>query len=459
MSNIALAGNMKKDISKSPRVVHTETINLSAESNNTIKGKKEAANVMVNLIRQQRSLYTKNIAEWLAARQAAEMVDFPQRTRLYDLYDDILLDEFVHGQIYNHRILPVKNRSFKVVDKNGVKNDERTKLLQSRWFDKFIQYALESKFMGYSLVYLKEFQLNGSINEVKKVELVPRRHVLQEKGFILSWESDTLGHKYADEPYSNFFIPIGEPLDLGLLVKAAPLWIIKKHAWQNWDEFSEIFGIPIRVIKTASQDKKVIAEIEDWAREMGSAAYGVFPADTEIDIKENSKTDAFRVFFEMIKTANEGLAVLFSGQTMTSMDGSSRSQAEVHQDVAEEIRKDDEKFITYEVTELIALLKKHGYPFEDGDRFEWDVPEDVKGLLEVFKAVDEMGFELDPKEVSTRLGIKVLGRKAAPAPIVPEKEDKPGKEDKPDKENLTAKGILSLHADIAKLYHGEHHVS
>jgi len=428
--------------------VQTQTIN--ADDAKAALLKKDPAQIMVDIIKQQRTLYSKNIGDWLAARQAAQNVDFPQRNRLYDIYDDLILDEFVHGQVYNHRILPVKNRNFKIVDKEGAKNDDKTKLLKRRWFDAFINLALESKFFGYSVGYLNDFNLVDGFNEVITCELIPRRHVLQEKGFILNWESDFLGKDYTQEPYSKYCLAIGDKLDLGLLNKAVPLWILKKHAWQNWDEFAEIFGIPIRIVKTASQDQRVRNEIEGWVRDMGTAAYGVFPEGTDIEIKENNKTDAFKVFAELITKADQGLAILFSGQTMTSMDGSSRSQAEVHQDVADEIRKDDEKFIAYEVNELLKKLAEyHNYPFVDGDTFEWDVPEDVKALVEVYTAVNKMGFQLDAEEVSNRLGIKILGIKQVQQPTSPNKEDQ--KEKEPPAEELTVSQILKLHADMAKM--------
>jgi len=442
-------------------VIHTETINLKMDAKNRSLLKTDPAQVLVNMIKQQRSLYSKNIGDWLAARQAAQNVDFPQRNRLYDIYEDLILDETVHGHIYNHRILPVKNRGFKIVDKDGKKDDDKTKLLQKRWFDYFIQYALESKFFGFSLCYFEEMILKDGINQVHELCLIPRKHVLQEKGFVLVWENDFKGQNFYEEPISHYVLPIGKTDDLGLLNKAVPLWIMKKHAWQNWDEFAEIFGIPIRIVKTASDDPRVRAEIEAWTRDMGSAAYGIFPENTDIDIKENSKTDAYKVFYEMINTANQGLAILFSGQTMTSMDGSSRSQAEVHADVATEIRKDDEKFITYEVHELLELLRtKHNYPFDEGDVFEWDVPEDVAALLNVYKEVNLMGFQLDPEEVSNRLGIKILGLKVAPAaPVDPNKEEPKltpeeaaKKAAEEAKENLSVAEILKLHADIAKTY-------
>lgn len=441
-------------------VKHTQTINVTVADKDT-KAPKEVASVMVNLIKQQRSLYTKSIADWLAARQAATSPDFPQRNRLYDIYDDMMVDDFIHGLIYNHRILPVQNRQHKIVAKDGTKDDNKSLLFHERWFDDLIKYALESIFWGHSLVYLKNLTPNSPLSN--QIELVNRRHVLPEKGYIKAWESDFVGAKYNEDPIYPWVLSIGNKEDLGLLNKAVPLWIIKKHGWQNWDEFGERFGIPIIAVKTASQDPRVIAEIEDWARDLSTGAYGVFPDDTNIEIKENTKTDAFKVFAEMIRMAQEGLAILFVGQTMTSMNGSSHSQAEVHAGVAAEIRKADEKFLKYELAILInKLITFHKWPLDANDRFEWDVPEDVKGLLEVFKTVNEMGFQLNPEEVSTRLGVKIDGIKqlATGMDLKETKNEDPKEEDADkakDKTDLNAvKQIIQLHTNLAKLYNNVH---
>lgn len=443
--------------------VHTHTINLAVDSKERREMlKKDPGSVMAGLVKQQRTQYSKTVGDLIAARHAAGSIDYPQRARLYDFYEDMLNDEMIYGQIYNHRILPVKNRNFKISNAAGVKDEKKAKLFNVRWIPEYIEYCLLSKFWGFSLIYLNELEAKDGVTWIKKIELFDRYHVLQEKGFIVNWQSDFTGTNYLEQPVSNYCMPIGNVRDLGLLNKAAHLWLLKKHAWQNWDEFAELFGIPIRIVKTNSDDPRVIAEIEGWTKDMGTAAYGIFPEGTEIDIKENSKTDAYKVFYEMIKSANEGLAILFSGQTMTSMDGSSKSQAEVHADVATEIRKDDEKFITFEINNLINLLRiKFGYPFDEGDVFEWDVAEDETALIAKFKAVDEMGFQLDPDEVSNRLGVKILGIKSAAVPV-DEKEDPKEKEPAPDlkKEEqdieLSMNGILKLHAGIAMLYGGKH---
>lgn len=443
--------------------VHTETIKTETSSNSEDN---KVAGIMVNLIKQQRSLYSKSIADWLAAKQTARNPIFPQRVRLYDIYDDMMDDDFVYGLLYNQRIMPIINRANKIVAKDGKKDDKVSLLFQERWFDNVVQYILESKFFGHSLIYMKSLVPGEPLTN--EVELHPRRHVYQEFGLLKVWESDFEGISYEADPVNKYVLSVGEKYDLGLLNKAVPLWIIKKHGWQNWDEFAERFGIPIIAIKTASQDKRVIAEIEEWARELSTGAYGVFPDDTNIEIKENSKTDAFKVFAEMIRMAQEGLAILFVGQTMTSMNGSSKSQAEVHADVATEIRRGDEKFIKYELAILINKLRQyHGWPIPEDYRFEWDVPEDVEALLNVFKVVNEMGFQLNSEEVSTRLGIKIDGVKAPivlPSPNAdPSKETDPDKakelekaleeKAKKDKTELAIGKILKMHAKIAELHH------
>jgi len=75
----------------------------------------------------------------------------------------------------------------------------------------------------------------------------------------------------------------------------------QKHSWQNWDEFEEMFGIPMRTAKTASTDKRVLDEIDKWLQDFGSSNYARLPQDVEFEIKESTSRDAFNVFNEKEK--------------------------------------------------------------------------------------------------------------------------------------------------------------
>ena len=98
----------------------------------------------------------------------------------------------------------------------------------------------------------------------------------------------------------------------------------------------------------------------------------MLPEDSEIDIKENKQTDAFQVFYEKVKACNEELAILILGQTMTTLDGSSQSQAEVHLKTLEEITKDDMLGCTNWVNDVVLpILIKLGYPIKEGYSFEF----------------------------------------------------------------------------------------
>jgi hypothetical protein len=478
-------------------VQHKGTITLSAD---TIKEeiKKDPAGVIATLIQQHRTLFNKQIEHWIWARANAENPLWPIRTMLYDIYEDVMIDGFLTGLVYNHRILPIKNKAFKIKNAAGEADDVKTKWFQVSWFRELCKFSLESIFYGHSLNYFDELEFDGKTSWVKKVTLIPRKHVIPEKHLYTKYQSDLTGIDYEQPPVSNYVIPVGDCLDLGLLNKATPLVILKKHGWNNWDQFAERFGMPIMTVKTSSQDARVQSEIEGWLKNLSTGAYGIFPADTELDIKESKKTDAFQVFSELIDKVDAELAILINGQTMTSMNGSSRSQGEVHERVKDEITKDDEIFFATLVNEkLIPLLRdKHGYPFEDGDHFEWDQPEDLQALLKIYQGVNNMGFQLDPDEVSEKFNVKIIGLKqVAPAPPgktdepgndpepgdepneddepandAPEENDKPGKGGKKnrgkkintpkgaddDDPELSAKNILKLHADIQELMGGKH---
>jgi phage gp29-like protein len=375
--------------------------------------KKDPAKVLSKIIVQQSSLYSKAMSDWLAARAAAENPVYPIRTLLYDLYHDLILDGFFYGLFYNHRVLPIKNKAFKIVNASGEEQPEKTKLLQKDWFYKLMLWYMESKLYGYSLPYIDSLSFDGSISNIQNMVLLPRKHVHPEKHVVTPFQNEFDGIDYQQRPLSNYVFPIGDPFDLGLLNIAAPLLIIKKHSWQSWDQFEEMFGIPIRIAKTASQDPRVQNEIQNWLVNMGSASYGIFPEGTDIDIRENKQTDAFSVFQQKITSINEELAILACGQTMTSMNGSSRSQGEVHERVKDQITKDDERGFRTLVNEhwLKMLMEEHGYPLEAGDSFEWDQPEDLDSLLKIYQGIDAMGFQLDQQQVAQKFGVKILGLK------------------------------------------------
>ena len=203
--------------------------------------KKDPAGFMVSIIKQQYSLYKKDIGDYLVARQTAISVIRPRRYLLYLLYQDVMTDPVIAGHIQN-RFNRICNKPFKVVNVTTRKEDPlKTALFKKAWFFDFVRYAMESKTYGHSLIYTS--QLLG--NEIKKVEVVLRDHVIPEFQQILFEISDQTGPSYVDDPFNKWCIPVGKPFDLGILEKIAPLYILKKHSWQSWDQFEEMFAFDL----------------------------------------------------------------------------------------------------------------------------------------------------------------------------------------------------------------------
>ena len=392
-----------------------------------VKEREQAVLKLVSAIKAQRSLYRKEIVDWKNARAAALQSENPRRKQLIDLYEDILSDAFIFG-ITDTRKKRVSNKAFSIVNGKGEVDDEKTKLLQKRWFNDFIKYTVESTYFGYSLMYPKELDKNG---QIKKIALVYRDHIVPEKTEILKNSYDTVGTNFTDAPFSKWVVWINHEGFLGLLDKAAPLWIFKKHSWQNWDEFEEMFGIPMRTAKVASTDPRVQAEVDKWLQDFGSSNFARFPEGVEFEIKESNSRDSFNVFNEKRKACNEELAFLFDGNSEGSKDSGSRAKSETIIDSTQAlIALDDETISRFIVQdELLPFLINIGYPFAEDDQFIWN--ENTKltptERLAIFKGVKDLGYKVKKEQIETELDVELEDEEVAEAPPENDPNEKPKK--------------------------------
>lgn len=383
---------------------------------------------MVNAIKSQRSLHRKEIREWKMARMYAFATEKPRRKLLIDLYEDILDDAFIYGRAETRK-LRVSNKGFAIINGEGEIDEDKTKLLRKSWFNQFIKYTVESVYFGYSLMY-PTLDRDGFI---KKMDLVWRDHVVPETCEILTSPEDQTGARFDEEPYARWMIWVNHEKFLGLLNKAAPLYIFKKHSWQNWDEFEELFGIPIRTAKYAGSDKRVQAEIDGWLKDLGTAAWARFPEGVELDITESKSRDSFNVFNEKRKACNEELATLFDGHFETAKDTGSRAKAgSIIESTQDLITLDDETRVEFVINDLLMpMLRNIGYPFTEDDAFIWNENEEStpKERADIFKIVKDLGYKVKRKQIETELDVELE-----------DGEDDPEPEPQPDPDPKNIKG-------------------
>ncbi len=345
----------------------------------------------------------QDIGKWRDALNRAEAVFYPERTALLNCYADTMLDAHLSSVLATRKI-NVLGRPFKVVDKAGKENPALTRLLRRPWFRQACEYALESKFWGHSLM---EFD-TPTDGEFHKVSLIDRQYVFPEAGLVRTMPGMIVGTDYRNDPqYAPWVLEVGTRRDLGLLLKATPLVIWKALVMSAWADFVEMFGMPYRAL-TGDFDEALITQFNTMMAQMGQAAYGVFPGNTKIDFitPPNSTGD---VYDKYIARLNSELSKLVLGQTMTTDDGSSQSQANVHERVADAYTRDDCGWLTDWVNEqLLPFLLTHGYPLA-GYEFAFDESEslDMKGQWEIVNGILGQGYKVPAVYLTERFGVPI----------------------------------------------------
>jgi len=398
---------------------HPNAFPLNKAEQEKIKG------ILIDLVKMTQNLTKQDINTWRMAWQRAIFVQNPKRLELLRHYRDALIDLHLTGCILQRK-LSVMQKVFKIVDKaTGEEDVEKTKLFKKRWFRHFSMYVLDTPLFGHSLIQLGDVIKDADGFKFKDVTLVPREHVMPEFHVILKEQQAMAdsGVDYTTPPISDWCISVGQSDDLGLLLKIVPETISVRHMLAFWDQFGEIFGMPIRIGKTNSRNEGERAKIANMLDKMGAAPWGLFPDGTEIQIIETTRGDAFNVYDKRIERAENRISVAVLGQTMTIKDGSSHAQGKVHLEIFEKVVKSDADMLAEVVNEdLLPLMEKHGFglgnvQFEFDDSKEY-TPQELSSILGVLM----QHYEVDEDYINNKIQIPVKGLKAATTPPSKEKE-------------------------------------
>lgn len=372
------------------------------------KDRKRVQKMVIELQRTTDALTRKDIKDWRDAWQLAINVDSPNRQRLYDIYRDVDIDLHLSGCVEQRKGF-VMAKSFKIVNEKGDEDKEALHYFDQSWFKQLMRYALEANFWGHSLIELGELTTDGDgCLCYSDVTLLPRKHVIPEYGRVITdlGQDWTTGICYREAPFTDWLIEAGRPDSLGLYLKAATQTIPKKNMLAFWDTFGEIFGMPMRIARTTSRDKKEIDRLDRMLREAGASLSMVAGQDTEIEFVESGKGDSYNVYDKRIERANSELSKLIIEQTMTIEDGSSLSQSETHLEVFENLVKSDCDMLRDIVNnQLIPRMVRHSFPLK-GLRFKWD--DAVDYTPEQQKAYEEMVlkyYKVSPQYFKKKYGI------------------------------------------------------
>lgn len=330
----------------------------------------------------------KDILTWRNALNSAESVYNPDRVRLYDLYEDVVLDGHLSG-IIAKRIDAVLNKEI-YYEKDGRKVHAMDRLIHSLPFRKIVRTILETQLWGISAI---EFVPGAQL----ALHTIPRKHIKPEKGLITYEQTgnDGIGYKNLD----NVWV-LGEDRDLGLLLKCAPYAIYKRGGLADWAEYIELFGQPVRIVKYDSYDEQTKMELRKALEESGSSLSLMLPKQADFEIMDGKQSNGDgNLQLSFIKSLNDEMSIIILGNTETTSSSNSAgyAQSKIHLEQQYEITRSDIAYTTALLNEpkFTAILRSYGYPAGDGG-FVFSKDMDIDYLTSRI-AVD--------KEVATHISI------------------------------------------------------
>lgn len=320
----------------------------------------------------------KDIGTLKGAVENAELVHYPNRTNLYDIYYDVLtMDGHLSG-IVEKRLNQTLNKRVLFKKSNGDYDDDLGALLNGSKGRQLRRLLLESIFWGISGV---EFLIGPELNFVE----IPRKHIKPEKGLITKSQyglSEQDAFKYHDMP---FVWVVGHARDLGRLLSCTMYALYKRGALGDYAQFVEIFGQPVRIIYYDAHDTATKAELKKTLNEAGSSLALMIPKQAEFQMMDGKTSNGDgklqETFIKTVCNAEMSIAILGNTETTSASSSSGYAQSKEHAEQQDEIVAADLVLIEglLNSEKFLKVLSSYGYAVEGG-HFEHEMDVDLQQL-------------------------------------------------------------------------------
>ncbi len=366
--------------------------NQTIYADNPIVGGEEK--LVINELQIRQVVRTSSdIRNWRSALNAAESRYFPNRTWLYNLYEEVVLDGHLSG-IMQKRIDTVLNKSLLYKDSEGREVAAMNACIASRQFRKVLQYIMETVFWGVSGM---EF-IPGAVLQVRSI---PRKHI-KTKTQLISFEENVQDEGIDYTKLDNVWIT-GEAEDLGLLNKCVPYVLYKRGLFADWAQFIEIFGQPVRIARYDVFDNNTRDALMETLEKAGSSLALLIPKTADFEIMDGKTANANgELQYTFKESCNQELSIIVLGNTETtsgSNGAGSQAKAKTHLEQQQQISRYDIAYLTSMLNEpaFSRILASYGLPVCTGGYFEISRDIDIDFLTarkEIDLAIRNAGIAL-----------------------------------------------------------------
>ncbi len=320
------------------------------------------------IILTQAKRWHMDIENYIRSVTEAERIDFPNRSKLQDLYTVAMTDTHLFS-VMEKRKSAVLSTPIEF-SRNGKPDKRIAELIESPWFRNFLSDILDSIWLGPTL-----FQFYIDSSGWLTYDLIPRKHVDPINREIRKLQSDIKGVSW--DEYADLLF-IGNPRETGNMVKAVPWILYKNGTAADWAQFAEIFGQPIREYTYDSADEKDRQRVIQDAYDQGGSSVYIHPVNTTLKLIESgNKTGSSDLYHKLVETCNSEISKLFLGNTLTTEASEKGTQAlgTVQQKEQGQVTQGDRIFTLNVLNYLMSdIFESFGFSVKGG-RFTFTTPQ------------------------------------------------------------------------------------
>ena len=387
----------------------------------------------------------QDIAQWRAAIGEAENAWSPHRVRMQRMYIDTILEGHTLACVKKRKDLSLL-REWTFKDEAGNENEKLKKLFKKKWFNLFLEYALEAKFYGYSLITLGDV-VNDTFPELG---IIRRFNVSPDRLNVTSYVYSISGDKFLEEPFSKWHVWVPTPSDVGVskcgygeLYSVARYEILLRNLLGQNSDAAELYGQPMIWGKSTKTEGPERDMLEAAIANRGSAGYMLTDPTDELELIESKGNgQGFKIYPDLELRLEKKISKLLLGHAdaIDSIPGKlgnsgEKSPAEI---ALTDKQTSDGKFLEDVVNDsLIPKLIALGFSIDPAYRFtfgnnaeknELRANEDKNNLAtaDVMLKLKQAGFKADPKYITERTGIPVteVVEKVEPPKVTEKLSDK-----------------------------------
>lgn len=374
---------------------------------------------------------SQDIATWRKAIKEMEDPILPYRYLSQNAYKDVVLDPQIFACIDRRKKITLL-KNFEVKDENGLVDVKWTKYFNNNWFNKFVNFVLDSEFYGYSLIAMGDI----TDNHFDNINIIRRTHTSPDRLNVSAIAYSPNGIEFTKEPYNQSHIYISTPNEhglsscgYGLLYVLTPLYILLKNntAWNG--AYNEIFGMPLRHLKTnKNSDAEHMEKMSDVMDQMSSKPWIITSVDDDLQMIEGGKGSGYKTYSDLEIRTQRLISKIILGHSdavdsagKTSMNNSSTGIAQSPQNQAlADVEAYDGRIVCDAVNnKLFPLMRVNGINIPTNLTFGYtnDLEIDLKNenrnnenlkISKILSDLEKSGYTIEPDELSKIMQIKII---------------------------------------------------